>query len=91
MVGDGFRIETGPQPGIMVAAHAKSGGNSVSVKDEFKSFDFSWVFGVGYIASSGLGVDARYNLGLSNIDDVSGGGTEHNRVFALGVFYQFNH
>ena len=89
MFGDGFRIETGPQPGVLVAAHAKSGGNSVDVKDQFKSFDLSWVFGIGYLTKSGFGFDARYNLGLSDIAD--GGTSIKNRVFAAGVFYQFKH
>jgi Outer membrane protein beta-barrel domain len=88
MVGDGFRLETGPQPGLLVSAHQKSGGNSTDTKDNFKGYDFSWVFGLGYLTHSGFGVDARYNLGLSNINDV-GTGKINNRVFAIGVFYQF--
>jgi len=88
MAGDGFRFETGPQPGILVSAHDKANGNSSDAKDDFKSADFSWVFGVGYIGHAGFGVDARYNLGLSNINDVSSTKV-HNRVFAIGVFYQF--
>lgn len=88
MVGEGFRLETGPQPGILVSAHDKSGGNSANAKDDFKSADFSWVFGVGYIGRAGFGVDARYNIGLSNINDFSSTNVR-NRVFALGVFYQF--
>ena len=87
MFGNGFRVETGPQPGILASAHLKSGGNSTNEKDNFKSADFSWVFGAGYVSHSGLGVDARYNLGLSNIND--GEGSLQNRVFAVGLFYQF--
>ena len=89
MFGDGFRVETGPQPGVLVAAHVKSGGNSVNIKDDTKSFDLSWIFGIGYLTKSGFGVDARYNLGLTDVDD--GGGSVKNRVFAAGIFYQFKH
>ena len=88
MVGDGFRIETGPQLGLLVAAHQKAGKTSTDIKDNFKTADFGWVVGLGYIFHSGFGVDARYNLGISNIND--GSTTKvNNRVFQAGVFYQF--
>ncbi len=88
MFGEGFRIETGPQAGVLVSAKTKVNGNSVDVKDNIKTFDFSWVFGAGYLTESGFGVDARYNLGISDINDVSSDKVS-NRVFAVGVFYQF--
>jgi len=88
MVGNGWRIETGPQAGVLASAKVKSGGNSSDIKDIYKTFDFSWVFGVGYLTRSGFGVDARYNLGISNINDQSSAGI-NNRVFAAGIFYQF--
>jgi|GEM_PF-78281 len=86
MVGNGWRLETGPQFGTRVSAKLKEGGNSRDIGDGFKTFDFGWVFGVGYLTGSGFGVDARYNYGISNINDGSEG--VHNRVFAVGVFYQ---
>lgn len=89
MFGDGFRVETGPQPGIMVSARSKVNGNSSDVGSSFKTFDLSWAFGLGYLTRSGFGVDARYNLGLTNISDA--GGNFKNRVFAAGIFYQFKH
>jgi hypothetical protein len=89
MVGDGFRFESGPQLGVLASAHQKVGGNSTDIKDNFKPVDYSWVFGLGYITHSGFGVDARYNLGLNNINDISATKI-NNRVFAAGVFYQFN-
>jgi len=90
MFGDGFRVETGPQPGVLVSAHAKANGNSTSIKDSYKTFDLSWAFGAGYLTKSGFGIDVRYNLGLSNINDASSAKI-HNRVFAVGAFYQFHH
>ena len=88
MFGDGFRLETGPQLGVLAAARQKAGGNSLDIKDNYKPLDFSWVFGLGYVTPSGFGVDARYNLGINNINDVSAAKV-NNRVFAAGVFYQF--
>ena len=30
--------------------------------------DFSWVFGLGFLTAANIGIDARYNLGPSNIE-----------------------
>jgi hypothetical protein len=58
-----------------------------SEKNNFKQSDFSWAFGIGFISASGLGFDARYNLGLSDI--TKGRGNVKNQVWQLGLFYQF--
>ena len=91
MTHDGFRLETGPQVGFLTSAKAKSGDVEVDVKDDLESTDFSWVFGAGYLfpGAGGIGVDVRYNLGLSNISDDNSFEAK-NRVFQIGVFYQFN-
>ncbi len=88
MINDGFRLQTGPQVGFLVAAKQKVGDVEVDIEDVFSSVDFSWAFGAGYIFSSGVGIDARYNLGLSNISDDSDFEAK-NRVFQVGLFYQF--
>ena len=87
----GLYGETGPQLGFLLAANVKSGGTSQDVKSSYKSTDFSWAFGVGYkIPLIGAGIDARYNLGLSNIaaEQVNGYSVK-NSVFQIGVFYLF--
>lgn len=67
----GFFLQTGPQVGLLVGAKTKLEfeGEEVEVdtKDQFEKTAFSWTFGLGYKTTSGLGLDARYNLGLSNI------------------------
>src|SRR5258705_6280752 len=86
MTGNGFRLYTGPQLGVLLSAKDKTGNVEVDFKDQLKSVDFSWVFGTGYqFPGSGFGIDARYNLGISNIDD--GSPVVQNRVFAVGLFY----
>lgn len=92
MVGPGFRLETGPQLGLLLSAkdEVKNGG-SIDVKDNISSTNFSWAFGAGYLTSVGVGFDVRYNAGLSNISDINNGKKTHNNVFQLGVFYQFGH
>ncbi|HEY4336352.1 MAG TPA: porin family protein [Puia sp.] len=84
-------FETGPQIGFIMSAHVKSGGTSVSDKEAYKSSDFAWVFGVGYkIPRSPVGIDLRYNIGLSNVEDrdVTGlNGSIRNDVLQLGLTY----
>ena len=88
MVSDGFRLQTGPQIGFLIGAEQKLGNIEVDIDDAFDAVDASWVFGAGYIFSSGLGIDARFNLGLNNISDDEDFKAK-NRVFQLGLFYQF--
>jgi hypothetical protein len=87
MFAEGFRIQTGPQLGILTTSEWKSGSTETDV-DNLSNADFSWSFGAGYLSRSGLGIDARYNLGLT---DVSKSNTTdiQNRVWQLGLFYQF--
>ena len=92
MLGTGFRLQTGPQIGLLLDAKSKvkDSDTKTDVEDNFKSTDFSWAFGASYLTNSGFGVDARYNLGLSNINDASSPNVK-NRVFQVGAFYQFKH
>lgn len=90
MTNDGFRLQTGPQLGFLVSAERKVGHVEVDVKDDLSTLDFSWAFGAGYLFSSGFGIDARYNLGISNISDDESFEAK-NRVFQFGLFYQFMH
>lgn len=88
MFDNGFRIQAGPQLGFLASAKNKADGNSVDVKDGYNSIEFGIPFGVGYISPSGFGVDARYNLGLSNINE-DNDSKAYNRGIQVGVFYQF--
>ncbi|MDP4264552.1 MAG: porin family protein [Bacteroidota bacterium] len=88
MAGNGFRLQTGPQLGILLSAQSKNGNVKIDVKDNLDAVDFTWAFGASYqFPGSGAGLDARYNLGISNVN--SGGNNIQNRVFSLGLFYQF--
>ncbi len=90
MTGTGFRLEAGPQLGFMLSAKTKSGNTTVDVKDNYKTVDFGLGLGAGYkFMDSGFGIDARYNFGISSFNE---GTTDlQNRVFQVGVFYQFMH
>ena len=88
MVDDGFRLQTGPQIGFLVTAKQKIGNVEVDIDDAYDAVDIAWSFGAGYIFHSGVGIDARYNLGLNNISDDESFKAK-NRVFQVGLFYQF--
>jgi hypothetical protein len=89
----GFFLETGPQIGFLLSANVKESGISVDDKSGLNSTDFSWVFGVGYhIPTTHLAIDARYNLGISNIansnqNSGSNNNTVHNGNFQIGLMY----
>jgi hypothetical protein len=91
MYDNGFRIQAGPQIGFLTSAKAKGASASVDIKDSFNTLDVALSVGASYVHPvSGFGVDARYNYGLSNVND-SSGSEAFNRGFQLGVFYLFKH
>lgn len=90
MFDNGFRIQAGPQVGFLVRAKAENNNSSVDIKDDFKTIDAGLSFGASYIHSSNLGIDARYNLGLSDITESSSVESK-SRGFQVGLFYLFNH
>jgi len=91
MFDNGFRLQAGPQLGFLVGANRVTGGNKVDVKDDFKAIDLGLSFGASYVhPPSGFGIDARYNLGLTDIN-ARDNNEYRNNGFQLGVFYLFNH
>lgn len=91
MFDNGFRLEAGPQVGVLTSAKAKANGIKENIKNEYKDGDFSWAFGLGYLSYSGLGVNARYNLGVSNVSNIPGDAKTRNSVFQVGLFYLLDH
>ncbi|MEO7961393.1 MAG: porin family protein [Ginsengibacter sp.] len=88
MFHNGVRLEGGPQLGFLVSAKTKTGSTTVD-NSSFKSTAFSIPLGIGYLTSDGLGFDARYVFGLSNINKDKNPVVQSN-VFQFGIFYQFS-
>ncbi|MEO6948064.1 MAG: porin family protein [Ginsengibacter sp.] len=83
----GFFAVVGPQVGILLSAKDAQGN---SFKEDVKATDFSGIIGAGYTTMNGLGFDARYQLGFSNIlKNDQGIGSLKNKAFYFGVHYQF--
>jgi len=90
MFDNGFRLQAGPQLGFLVNANTVVEGNKIDRKDDYKGVDLGLSLGASYVhPPTGFGIDARYNLGLT---DISRNESEYrNNGFQLGVFYLFNH
>ena len=90
MFGKGFRLETGPQLGFLTGAKQKANNSETNTKGFYKSTDFSWAFGIGYVGRSRVGVDARWLVGANDINKVSTRPATFNNNFQVGLFYQFD-
>ena len=90
MFHNGLRLQAGPQLGILVSAKSILNNSSTNLNDT-KPFDVSLSVGASFvIPSTGFGMDARYNLGLNNINKNSGPSST-NRGLQLGIFYIFGY
>ncbi len=90
MFENGFRLQAGPQLGVLINARSKNDNFSYNHKDELEPIDLGVTVGMSYVSSSGFGVDARYVHGLTSISK-NNSFNFYNRGFQLGVFYIFKH
>ncbi len=94
-VAQGFSLQAGPQVGFLVSSKAEADAiglsTEIDIDDLIKTIDFGLNFGAGYQLDMGLFFDARYNLGLSNINDGFGSDLvkNQNAVLQLSVGYKF--
>jgi hypothetical protein len=98
---DEFYLQAGPQLSFLINAKQKSSVSSmfinnnpaipkaseVDIKDQVNSVDFSFNLGLGYKTKVGLNFDARYNLGLSDIESNQSPNTNQHRVWQFTVGY----
>lgn len=87
---NGFRLQGGPQVGFLLEAKDKVNNVEYDVKNGYNAVDFSIPLGFSYLGYSGLGVDARYNIGVTNVVKNSPT-TYRNSVLQFGLFYLFDH
>jgi hypothetical protein len=87
---NGFRLQGGPQVGFLLEAKDKVNNAEYDVKNGYNTVDFSIPLGFSYLGYSGFGVDARYNIGVTNVVKNSPA-TYRNSVLQFGVFYLFDH
>ncbi len=95
---NGIFVQTGPQVGFLMSANTKDAtgagapANSEN-KGAFDKTDIAWSAGVGYVSRIGLGIDARYNLGLRNLREEGAPammqGNWRNNVGQISLLYHF--
>jgi len=90
-IGSGVYAEAGPQIGFLTSVSDKINSTETNyfTTQDFKNTDVALGFGLGFQGSSGIGVDARYNLGLTNINN-AGSNDIKNNVLQIGLFLKLN-
>ncbi|WP_291858753.1 porin family protein [Marinilabilia sp.] len=90
-IAGGLNLQAGPQVSLLLSAENEyeGGGESETedIKEYLKGSDFGFNVGAGYDFGP-LGVDVRYNIGLSNISDEEDGDIK-NSVIQVGLSYSF--
>jgi opacity protein-like surface antigen len=80
-VAESFNLQAGPEFAFV------AGGDEV--KEGLKSFDYGLGIGAAYELPSGLFFDARYNLGLADLNDFGGDAKINTTSFNIGLGYRF--
>ncbi len=98
-------VYAGPQLGFAtgfnskstVKANDKTTINEPEAVEDYSGFDLSLALGAQYKLTANIGIDARYNIGLTNVfptlkndeGEVTREGFGKQGVLQLGVFYEF--
>jgi hypothetical protein len=89
----GLNLQLGPQFGFLTSAESdynpltQTSGNT-DIKDLYKNSDVSVGMGIGWDLPLGLTVDARYNLGVTEIQNNAALEAAKNQVFQLSLGYK---
>lgn len=90
---EGFAAFVGPQISYLISAKGKGDGidGTTDTKENYKSTDVSGIIGASYTLMSGIGFDARYQMGLTNVaKDADTDESLKNNGFMVGLHYFFN-
>jgi hypothetical protein len=89
----GLNLQLGPQFGFLIDGEQKYSGvfgnGTRDIKDAYKSSDVSISVGGGYDFGFGLSLDARYNIGVKDINNVASGDPAKSRVFLISLGWNF--
>jgi len=85
----GINIQVGPQFGFLTNDPVVQDPiTNQNVKADVKKSDISAALGLGWDLPFGLTIDARYNLGLTKINNQAGSDDAKNQVWQLSVGYK---
>lgn len=87
----GFRFHSGPQLGLLASCTRLVAPGALAGPPLYRKFDASWVVGMEYKICEKFGVDARYNYGISDInnDPFTKQYFKKNRVLQVDLSYNF--
>jgi len=95
-------VATGPQFGLLLNAKIHQvtvdKNETYHVTKQYKPTDFGWTLAIGYVSPVNLGIDIRYNLGFTDINNASAAsaasmpvqnGRFRNSGLQIDVFFVF--
>ncbi len=86
------RVYLGPAFSFLMSAKNVDDDGTTNIKNSVKSIDMGLVIGGGVNIEAGPGavtIDARYNLGLLDVDDTEDSSSAKNSVISILVGYAF--
>ena len=93
LLGGNLALMAGPQLGYCLGKTVKNvtGDTTTSTKadkDKYNAFDAGVTIGATYMVIPNVGIDLRYNLGLTNVG-TDADNVMNNRVLSIGACYMF--
>jgi len=88
-VAEGFSLQGGPQVGFNITSEVEVDGETVDLED-VETIDFGLGIGAQYRLPIGLFFQARYVIGLSNINSETDDVKNQNSVFSISAGWFFN-
>lgn len=83
-------LKAGPYAGYAFDSTIKTKGIESDFKDDVKDVDFGLTFGIDFNLTDNLLINAKYLLGLQDINKNDDTDSIKNRYFQLGLSYSFN-
>lgn len=84
----GINLQVGPQFGFLANDPEVKDPQGQTIESAYKNSDFSLGLGLGWDLPLRLSVDARYNLGISEINDDASSEAIKNQVWQISVGYK---
>ena len=85
-----FYLATGPQLSYLLSAKQEYNGDESDIKSNYRSANFAWVFGLGYMLSRSIGLDARYSLGIGNIHKDNNFSNVQHSIFMISLVFMLS-
>lgn len=89
----GLNLQLGPQFGILLDGERQTNGflgtTKQDIRDQYDGNDFAVSAGAGWDFKFGLSLDARYNIGVKDINNAGNGEEAKTRVFLVSVGWNF--